>query len=140
VGARLTLALALAAALATAAEAASPAVGYALQCQGCHLADGAGTPGSVPALAGSVARFVAVPGGREYLLRVPGVAQSSLDDAALAELMNWMLRRFDADHLPPDFRPYAADEVGRWRHQPLVDVEGARRALLDAMEARPSPR
>src|SRR5262249_48882191 len=66
------------------AGAYAPSVEYALNCQGCHRADGIGTPGSVPPLAGSVARFLTVPGGREYLVRVPGVAQAPLDDAALA--------------------------------------------------------
>ena len=33
---------------ARAACAGSPAVDYALNCQGCHLDDGTGTPGSVP--------------------------------------------------------------------------------------------
>jgi len=57
-----------------------PALDYAVTCQGCHRADGAGTPGTVPALAGSVGKFLRVPGGREFLVRVPGVAQAPLDD------------------------------------------------------------
>ena len=57
-----------------------PPLDYMLNCQGCHRADGAGTPGTVPALAGSVGRFLAVRGGREFLVQVPGVAQSILDD------------------------------------------------------------
>ena len=126
--------VALAIAVVQPALAASPAVDYALQCQGCHLADGAGTAGSVPALAGSVARFVRVPGGREYVVRVPGAAQSTLDDAALAALMNWLLPHFDAAHLPADFAPYTAEEIGRARRQPLVDVDGTRRALLRAID------
>jgi len=62
------------------ARAYAPNVEYALNCQGCHRADGAGTPGSVPPLAGSVARFLGAAGGREYLVQVPGVAQAPLDD------------------------------------------------------------
>jgi hypothetical protein len=77
----------------------------------------------VPALAGSVARRLRAPGGREYLVRVPGVAQSPLGDAELAAVLNWMLRRFDPDHLPSDFVPYRADEVGELRKHPLTDVE-----------------
>src|SRR5262249_10272833 len=115
----------------------APNVEYALNCQGCHRADGAGTPGSVPPLAGSVARFLSVPGGREYLVQVPGVAQAPLDDATLAAVVNWMLHRFDEAHLPPDFAPYAADEIGRLRAKPLTDVEGVRRRLLEAIERKP---
>jgi hypothetical protein len=119
------------------ARGASPAINYTLHCQGCHLEDGRGTPGSVPALARSVGRFVGVPGGREYIVRIPGVASSPLDDAATAELLNWMLRRFSADELPRDFHPYTAAEVARSRGSPLTDVEGVRRALLRAIEDQP---
>ncbi len=121
-------------ALAIAARAETPVFNYALHCQGCHLESGAGTPGSVPALAGSVARFVRVPGGREYLTRVPGVAQSTLDDAALAEVLTWLLRHFDPDHLPHDFAPYTAAEVAEGRRRPLTDVAGTRQGLLRALE------
>ena len=121
------------------AHAYAPNVEYALNCQGCHRADGAGTPGSVPPLAGSVARFLAVPGGREYLVQVPGVAQAPLDDASLARVLNWMLERVDPTHVPAGFVPYAADEVGRLRAHPLTDVEGVRRRLLDAAERAAAP-
>ena len=117
------------------AGAYAPNVEYALNCQGCHRADGAGTPGSVPPLVGSVARFLAAPGGREYLVQVPGVAQAPLDDATLAAVMNWMLDHFDRAHLPAGFVPYDAAEIGRLRVKPLIDVEGVRRRLLDAIGA-----
>jgi hypothetical protein len=61
--------------------------------------------------------------------RVPGVAQAALPDAALADLLNWTLRRFDPDGVPPDFAPYTAEEVRRWRARPWTDVAGARAAL-----------
>jgi hypothetical protein len=135
----LSLVVLLCGATASRAHAYTPAVDYALNCQGCHRADGAETPGSVPALAGSVARFLAVPGGREYLAQVPGVSQAPLDDAALAALLNWMLERFDAAHVPQPFVPYSAEEMGRLRKAPLTDVEGLRRKLLDAVERQAPP-
>jgi hypothetical protein len=121
-----------AACLAGAAPAAgfSPDVNYALECQGCHLADGTATAGSVPALAGSVGRFLRVKGGREYLAQVPGVAQAPLDDAALAALLNWVLGRFGGADVPRDFPPYTAAEVATLRRAPLTDVEQVRRRLL----------
>lgn len=125
----------LAFALATllcASAAADPRIDYMLQCQGCHLADGGGKPGAVPALRGSVGRFLAAPGGREFLVRVPGSSQSPLSDARLAAVLNWVLEHFDPGHLPPDFTPFTADEVARVRRPPLTDVESARRALLKA--------
>jgi len=131
---RIGLALAVTLAWASVAGALAPHVEYALNCQGCHRADGAGTPNSVPPLAGSVARFLGVAGGREYLVQVPGVAQAPLDDATLAAVLNWMLERFDKSHVPPDFVPYAPDEIGRLRTKPLTDVEGLRRRLLVEIE------
>ena len=119
------------------AVAGPPAIDYALNCQGCHLADGAGTAGSVPALAGSVAKFLGVPGGREFLVRVPGVAQSTLDDADLAEVLNWLLARFDGEHLPADFKPYSAEEVGPLRRSPLTNVARVRSELLERGAPRP---
>jgi mono/diheme cytochrome c family protein len=126
------LALALVAAPVAAMDGAE--FDYTLNCQGCHRADGSGTPGSVPALAGSVARFLRAPGGREYLGRVPGAAQAPVGDAALAAILNWMLSRFDPEHVPAGFAPYTAEEVGRLRRSPLTDVEGTRRALLETIE------
>lgn len=113
--------------------AADPALDYTLNCQGCHRADGVGTPGSVPALAGSVARFLTVSGGREYLVRVPGVSQAGLNDAALAELLNWMVERFDRVHVPPRLVPYTAGEIAQLRKQPLTDVERVRSELMSRM-------
>jgi len=116
-------------------RAYTPEVEFALNCQGCHRADGSGTPDTVPALADSVARFLAVPGGREYVVQVPGVAQAPLDDAALAAVVNWMLERYDRAHVPKDFAPYSADEVGRLRRTPLVDVDAVRVRLMRSIEA-----
>jgi hypothetical protein len=126
--------LALAASLAAgrAGAASGAALDYTLHCEGCHRADGAGTPGSVPPLAGSVGRLARAPGGREFLARVPGVATSPLDDAALAAVLNWMLARFGGADVPADFVPYTADEVARLRRQPLVDVERAKQQILEA--------
>ena len=131
----------LAAAVGTAGATSGPALDYAVTCQGCHRADGSGTPGTVPALAGSVGRFLRVPGGREFLAQVPGVAQAPLDDAALAAVLNWILTRFGGDDVPGDFVAYTADEVGRLRRRPLVDVERVRAGLLEAVERsrRPLP-
>ena len=112
------------------AFAGSPAVDYALNCQGCHLNDGSGTPGSVPPLAGSVGRFMRVRGGREYLVQVPGVATSPLDDAALAAVLNWMLDRFGPPQLPENYEAYTAAEVGTLRQKPLTNVDRVRADLL----------
>lgn len=104
---------------------------WTLNCQGCHRPDGTGSEGTAPSIAGTVSKFLTVPGGREYLGRVPGVATSPFSNADLAELMNWMFWRFDREHMPADFVPFTADEIGRLRTQPLrLEASQMRSALL----------
>ena len=128
------LAGALALAGASPASAEAPQINYMLQCQGCHRADGSGSPGAVPPLTGFMGTFLTVPGGREYLVRVPGSAQSPLSDADLARVLNWMIRTFGPPAIAADFEPFRADEVARFRASPLTDVDSVRRALVRAIE------
>jgi len=132
----------------TPAPDAAPGVGnpqrawqnWTLNCQGCHRPDGSGTLGTAPGLAGTVARFLTVPGGREYLGRVPGVATSPLSNGDLAEVVNWMLWRFDREHLPARFQPYTADEMGRLRAAPLrMEASQMRAALLKKADESGAP-
>jgi cytochrome c2 len=109
---------------------------WTLNCQGCHRPDGTGSAGTAPSLAGTVSRFLTVPGGREYLGRVPGVATSALANADLAELMNWMFWRFDKEHMPADFLPFTAEEIGRLRTAPLrLEASQMRNDLLKKYES-----
>jgi len=108
----------------------SPRINYILQCQGCHLADGAGTPGKVPALKHEVGRFLQVPGGREFLIRVPGTSQSALSDAEVAGVLNWILENFSSEQLPADFVPYSRKEISRYRQPPLANVSAVRANLI----------
>jgi mono/diheme cytochrome c family protein len=114
--------------------AADPRTDYVLHCQGCHRADGSGTANGVPSFRGQLAKFVQVPGGREYLIRVPGSSQSELTDARLAAVLNWMLREFSASP-PAHFTPFTTEEVARHRRPPLADVETPRSRLVQAIEA-----
>ncbi len=125
--------------LAAAAAAQDPRVDYMLQCQGCHRADGAGSPDAVPDLRGSLARFLSVPGGREYLVRVPGAAQAPLSDERLAAVLDWMLREFGPAEAAAGLEPYRADEVASWRAQPYLEVESVRRELIRRIEAASAP-
>ena len=122
--------------LCAAPAIADPQVDYMLHCRGCHGPNGEGAPGAAPVMRGQVGKFLSAPGGREYLIRVPGTAQSELDDARTAALLNWILRQFSPDELPPDFTPYSAAEVTRHRHPPLTDVVAVRRELMRAIQAR----
>lgn len=139
---RLALGLALLAAGAAAAGAADYAPGqplerftgaradYAFRCKGCHGFAGEGTPGHVPRLAGMVGLFTRLPDGRDYLMRVPGVARAALDDERLAAVLNWMLATYGAGEVAPGFVPFAAEEVGAARRRPLRDREAVRERLL----------
>ena len=120
--------------LLAAAGGNSPRVNYMLHCMGCHLDDGRGHPGTVPDLRGTVGKFLHSERGREYVIRVPGVAQSALPDDELAAVVNWMLDAFSAAELPADFRPYTAAEVGRLRADKLTEVTRTREALLRAWD------
>jgi hypothetical protein len=134
-----------AASASTAPPAAAPAgvenaqrawQNWTLNCQGCHRFDGSGSDATAPGIAGTVAKFLLVPGGREYLIRVPGVATSPLADADLAEVMNWMLWRFDKEHLPPSFQPYTAAEIAPLRAHPLrLEASQMRSSLLSQARA-----
>jgi hypothetical protein len=124
---------------AATARAQDPRVDYMLQCQGCHLADGSGSPGAVPDLRGSLARFLAVPGGREYLVRVPGAAQSVLSDQRLAAVLDWMIREFGPAEAAADLAPYRAEEIARWRADPYLEVQTVRRELLSRIDAAAAP-
>jgi mono/diheme cytochrome c family protein len=113
---------------------------WTLNCQGCHRPDGTGSAGTAPSLAGTVARFLSVPGGREYLGRVPGVATSPLSNADLSEVLNWMLWRFDKEHLPANFQPFTAGEIGQLRGAPLrLEASQMRAALLAKADESATP-
>ncbi|MFM9934906.1 MAG: cytochrome C [Novosphingobium sp.] len=105
---------------------------YQLKCQGCHRPDGSGDDHSNPPMRGVVAKFLTVPGGREFIGRVPGVATVDLPDDRLANLVNWTIHRFDAAHVPTGFRPYTAEELGQLRQNPLRLERAATRARLVA--------
>jgi mono/diheme cytochrome c family protein len=121
----------------------SPAQDYMLYCQGCHGDQAQGVPGKVPPLAGSIALFMRSPEGRNYLLRVPGAANSALSDAQLAAVLNWLAERYPpAAGAPQEAQsaPFTAAEVAELRHAPLADVRERRREVVRALAASgPAP-
>lgn len=104
---------------------------YLLACRGCHLADGSGVPPEVPSLQNTLGQFATSPEGRDYLVRVPGASQSRLNDAQLAEVINWVLTEFNVDTLPNDFEPFTATEVTSARKQILADPVKLRSSLVE---------
>jgi mono/diheme cytochrome c family protein len=118
---------------------ASPAQDYMLYCMGCHGPDARGVPGKVPALAGSLGRFMRTSQGRDYVLRVPGAANSVLADAQLAAVLNWLAER-DAAAGEARVAPFTEAEVARVRHNPLANVLATRHEVVTALAATgPAP-
>ncbi|HEX7938901.1 MAG TPA: hypothetical protein VF483_07885, partial [Gemmatimonadaceae bacterium] len=64
---------------------------YVEHCGGCHGIQGVSFPARVPQLRGKVGHFLCTPQSRAYLLRLPNVALSSLDDDRLAATMNFVV-------------------------------------------------
>ena len=114
-----------------------PVVNYQLHCMGCHLADGSGQPGRVPSIRRTLVLFSQTPEGRDYVARVPGVAQSPLSNEETAALLNWMARNLSDLKLPPGFTDYSAAEIQALRAHPLVTVKPLRARLLQTTDSRP---
>lgn len=104
---------------------------FLLHCSGCHQQDGSGSPeNGIPSMKGQVSHFLRLPEGRAFLVQVPGTSQSALGDAAVAELLNWMVNDFSRNEIPPEFTPYTAAEVARLRALRLSDVPAQRAAVV----------
>jgi hypothetical protein len=110
-----------------------------LYCMGCHGAQAQGVPGKIPPLAGSLSLFMRTAEGRDYLLRVPGAANSALPDAQLAAVLNWLAASYAAPG-QTSVVPFTVEEVTRVRHTPLADVQARRREVIRGLAATgPAP-
>jgi mono/diheme cytochrome c family protein len=116
------------------AWAYEPQTNYQLQCMGCHTPDGSGEPGRVPSIKETLAPFALSPEGRRFLIQVPGASQSTLSDAELAELLNWMVQNLSLVR-PGGFTRFTEAEVAGLRRTPLVDVQGTRRRLVESLKS-----
>lgn len=107
---------------------------YMQHCMGCHLPDGSGAPDKgIPSMHNMLGRFLQVPGGRDFIAQVPGVMNATLDDAQVAQLMNWLLLQVSAATMPPQTEPYSAEEIARLRKSRPLDVQATRAALVARM-------
>ena len=114
---------------------ASPFEDYALHCMGCHGTRAEGVPGKVPPLAHSLGQFLRSPAGRNYVLRVPGAANSALSDAQLAAVLNWLVKEFNTADVAPGTPGFTTEEVTRWRHSPLDSVLATRQSVVATLAA-----
>jgi len=112
------------------ARSFTPEVNFQLQCMGCHQRDGSGQRGRVPSLRRTLVPMSSLPQGREFVMRVPGVAQAPLSDEDIAAVLNWMVRHMSDIRITPGFKDYSADEIHRERSRPLTDVTVARMRVL----------
>ena len=76
-------------------QASNPRSNYLLYCSGCHLVNGAGNHPNVPTLHDELGRMPSVPATRAYLVQYRA-AQAPIDDAALADVINWVLRQWNS--------------------------------------------
>jgi mono/diheme cytochrome c family protein len=109
---------------------------FSRQCQGCHGADGMGVRDAVPRLRDFVGLFTHLPGGRDYLMRVPGAVFAPIDDARLTAVLNWTLLTFSREQLAPGFAPFTVEEVARAREDVLTEVRATRARLLAELRAK----
>ena len=98
-------------------------------CQGCHTPDGQGGK-DVPKIKNHIGRFLTTTSGREYLVRVPGSANSTLNNLQLAEVLNWIVLEFGGKSTPKGFEFYQQEEVAKLRTKPLFEVFEYRKKLL----------
>ena len=117
-----------------------PATQYLIHCSGCHRADGSGSlRGGIPDLRGYVGSFGRVDDGRTYLMHVPGVVGSGLDNADIAAVMNYIFERWAEAPASDPVPLFTAAEVARLRKRSVPDVVKARRHVVHELKARDLP-
>lgn len=82
-----------------------------------------------------VGYFLHSQAGREFLIRVPGVAHAALTDAEVSELMNWLVIRFSKEQLPTEFVPFTDAEVNELRRDAERTPEVTRSLILEKIAA-----
>ena len=108
-------------------------VNYMLHCRGCHLPDALGYADQVPRMKDFVGFFLHSNEGREFVIRVPGVATSSLPDDQLTELMNWLLLTYSSEQLPESFVPFSVGEVSVLRTRLEANPGKTRTRILESI-------
>lgn len=120
------------ASLPTQAEASASGEKQYQQCAACHLPSGTGAPGLFPPLTKRLGAIAERPEGRDYLVMVTqaglmgpisieGVTYQSimppqglsLGNEGIASVLNYILRRFNADTLGTEWQAFTAEEVAR---------------------------
>jgi len=115
----------------------SAEVNYILRCAGCHDLDGSGLASAgIPPFPGFISSFVNDADGRTYIMHVPGVVASGLNDAEIAAVMNYVTARW-GDQQP--FERFTTAEVTQRRALPVADVVIYRREVVKRLAAAGLP-
>ncbi|MCY1460099.1 hypothetical protein D9M71_776280 [compost metagenome] len=66
------------------------------------------------------------------------MSQSALNNAQLADLLNWLMREdgMAGKSRPADYQPYSADEVAALRAKTMLNLPGTRAELIGKMRAQ----
>ena len=92
-------------------------------CIGCHGIKGNAAPAELPNLQGRVGWFMCLPEVRDYLMRLPNIARSRIDDNdQLAALMNFMVFGLGGKSTPAGTKPFTAAEVAVGRTRAFTSV------------------
>jgi cytochrome c553 len=106
---------------------------YMLRCAGCHTESGEGLPhAGIPQFPGYIDAFAGDDEGRTYMMHVPGVVGSSLSDAQIAAVLNYVVKNWGD---LAAVAPFTAEEVGVRRAKPMPDVVAYRRKLVKRLKA-----
>jgi hypothetical protein len=108
---------------------------FILRCGGCHGTLGQSPPLSVPQLRGVAGWFLCTPQAREYVIRLPNVSRAQLNDADLAEVMNFVTFGLGEHSAPPTAVRFTAAEVAAIRTRPLnaLPLNAYRRQIVDGV-------
>lgn len=111
---------------------------FILRCGGCHGTLGQSPPLSVPQLRGLAGWFLCTPQARAYVIRLPNVSRAQLNDADLAEVMNFVTFQLGEHSAPSNAIRFTADEVATIRTRPLnaLPLNAYRRQIVDGMIKR----
>ena len=99
----------------------TPQSDYVEHCSGCHGMQGNSAPAPIPVLRDRVGYFMCTREGRDYLIRLPNVAYSAIDDnQELADMMNFVVFGLGGASAPRTAKPFTAPEVARLRRDALA--------------------
>jgi hypothetical protein len=113
----------------------SASANFILRCSGCHGLRGDGAPEvGIPQFRNFVGAFAGDPAGRTYVVRVPGVSNSGLNDAEIADVINYVMKTWGGTSLPSSFVPFTEQEVVTRRALPVADVVSLRREVVQHLK------